>query len=103
MLRPQQLAAAFKAKLKGKTVRRGARIMSESGSEEPEVLDSQNNGKVADFADGVQPPASEQVEISAWEMRFGKDLGEEDVDLVAPLVSWCLVCRLTYDTNLEPG
>ena len=41
--------------------------------------------------DGLEPPASDQMEIDEWERQTGRVLTEEDVDEVAGLVTWCFV------------
>lgn len=39
--------------------------------------------------DGIEPPPEHRVNIDQWEELAGNKLGEDDVDQVAKLVTWC--------------
>lgn len=41
--------------------------------------------------DGIEPPANQQIDIDEWEQETGRELGSDDVDQVAKLVTWCYV------------
>lgn len=41
--------------------------------------------------DGIEPPAEEKIDIDEWEKKAGRILTEDDVEEVAPLVTWCYV------------
>lgn len=43
------------------------------------------------LTDGVEPPQDMQVNIDEWERMTDRDLGPEDTDQVAKLVTWCYV------------
>lgn len=43
------------------------------------------------FKDGLEPPKDKQMDIDDWEEESGRELGPDDVDQVAKLVTWCYV------------
>lgn len=49
--------------------------------------------------DGIQPPESGAVWIDTWEEMTDRALTEDDLDEIAPLVTWSFVkwCDLQYD------
>jgi hypothetical protein len=71
-----------KLQKKGKKVNR-KRVMSSESEDELEV-------KVI-HRDGIQPPASAAVWIDDWEEMAGRQLTRDDLDDIAPLVTWSFV------------
>ena len=65
--------------------------MSASSSEDDEGDPLELPDPLPYLPDGVRPPDRDCVDIDTWERVTGRTLTEDDVERVAPLVSWCFV------------
>jgi hypothetical protein len=103
MLLPPKITSVQKKQL-GRPLKRVTRILSETPSESShtkELTDGANgdapenkDAAMKERPDGVEPSNEEMMEIDTWEEVTGRELGEEDVDDVAEMVTWCLVSPL---------
>lgn len=64
-----------------------------------EDSDDEDESPLKRLQDGIAPPTSLAVPIRDWELRAGRQLTADDIDEVAPLVTWALVKwqNLQYD------
>lgn len=60
------------------------------GKSNGRVIESDSESEESDWepVDGEKPPVEKAVEIERWENMAGRKLSEDDVDEVAPLVTW---------------
>ena len=68
---------------------RGRRILSDSPSDSEDQPEAP--GARPDLPDGLQPPASQMMEIEEWERTQHRNLTPEDANEIASLVTWCFV------------
>lgn len=68
----------------------GAKANPKRSKARPDVFEVDEEDLRA-LKDGVEPPSDAQMEIDDWEEETGRDLGPDDVDRVARLVTWCYV------------
>ncbi|ORY30527.1 SNF2 family N-terminal domain-domain-containing protein [Naematelia encephala] len=69
-------------------IKRRQRVLSDSASEMSEKAGILG-GSATGLPDGLMPPPEKRLDIDLWEEAAGRDLTEDDLDEVAPLVTWC--------------
>jgi hypothetical protein len=66
--------------------------LSKSRRNTSELTESPDYGDATEtMVDGIEPPADLQMNIDDWEEATGRELGEDDVDEVAKLITWYYV------------
>jgi hypothetical protein len=89
-----------KPKPKHQALKRGGRVLSVSASPSPSNDDEDVQVVAPHRPDGMEPPSTDRMDIDVWEESTGKTLTERDIDMVAPLVTWCLVSQVMKPTEL---